>query len=89
MHKAIMAIARSREVLTNRIHLTFETLQGHPIIIRAPIEDEYLASIQPNDQVCFWRDRYGCHHLVRRQSWRSLWPFPRKPKYHFPTEVSR
>jgi hypothetical protein len=74
MNKAILAIACSREVLTNRIHLTFETLQGHPIIIRAPIEDEYLAGIQPNDRVCFWRDRYGCHHLIRRRVLRFLWP---------------
>jgi hypothetical protein len=76
MHRSISAIARSREVVCNgtRVHVTFETLQGHPVVICAPIEDRYLAHIQPNDRVFFQRDRYGCHHLVRRRLLRFLWP---------------
>jgi hypothetical protein len=90
MHSTIAAIARSREVVSNgtRVHLTFETLQGHPVVIRAPIEDGYLAHIQPNDRVFFQRDRYGCHHLVRRRSLRVLWPFAQKFKPQATSKLS-
>jgi hypothetical protein len=90
MHRSIAAIARSREVVGNgtRVHLTFETLQGHPVVIRAPIEDPYLAQIQLNDRVFFQRDRYGCHHLVRRRSLRFLWPFAQKPTRQATRELS-
>jgi hypothetical protein len=70
MSRLIAAVVQNKQVLTTslgtRVHLTFQTIDGHHIIIRAPIEDGYLANIEPLDQVSFQRDRQGCHHLQRR-----------------------
>ncbi len=70
MSRSVAAVVQSKQVLTTalgtRVQLTFQTIDGHNIIIRAPIEDRYLANIEALDQVSFQRDRQGCHHLQRR-----------------------
>jgi hypothetical protein len=77
MRRSIAAIVQDKQVLTTslgtRIHLTFQTTTGHNVVIRAPIEDQYLASIEPLDRVYFQRDRQGCHHLQRRNQPVTIW----------------
>jgi hypothetical protein len=74
MSRLISAIVQDRRVvqtaLGTRVHVSFKTVDGHAITIRAPIEDCYLAKIEILDRVFFQRDRQGCHHL-QCQSWRT------------------
>lgn len=70
MSRLIAATVQDKIVLATatgqRVHLTFETIDGHNIVIRAPIEDCYLSKIELLDRVFFQRDRQGCHHLQRQ-----------------------
>ena len=70
MSRLISAIVQDKQVLQTalglRVHLSFKTIDGQNIAIRAPIEDCYLANIELLDRVFFQRDRYGCHHLQRQ-----------------------
>lgn len=70
MSRLISAIVQDKQVLQTalgtRVHLSFKTVDGHEIAIRAPIEDCYLSKIDLLDRVFFQRDRQGCHHLQRQ-----------------------
>jgi hypothetical protein len=70
MSRLISAIVQDKQVLQTalgtRVHLSFKTVDGHEIAIRAPIEDCYLSKIELLDRVFFQRDRQGCHHLQRQ-----------------------
>jgi hypothetical protein len=81
MKRTVAAVVQEKQFVATsmgqRVHLIFRTVDDHNIIIRAPIEDEYLANIDPNARVYFWRDRQGYHHLKRQSRspvafWRSL-----------------
>jgi hypothetical protein len=76
MNRSISAVVLTKQNLATpageRIQLTFKTKEGHSITIRSPVEDRYLAAMQPQDQVYFHRDRQGHHHLERRLSWQGL-----------------
>jgi hypothetical protein len=73
MSKLVTAIVQDIQVLNtelgNRLHLTFKTMDGCKIIIRAPVDDHYLTSIELLDRVLFRRDRRGCHHLQPQNRW--------------------
>jgi hypothetical protein len=83
MKRTITAILQDKKIVATaigqRVHLTFQTIDGRNVIIRAPIEDTYLANIDLQAQVYFWRDTRGCHHLDRQRVsftafWQSLFP---------------
>jgi hypothetical protein len=73
MLKLITAIMQDKQVIHTatgaRLNLTFCTIDGHQIVIRAPVDDHYLISIEPLDRVSFRRDWRGCHHLQRQNRW--------------------
>ena len=73
MSRLITAVVQDKQVMSTgtgtRLFLTFQTTDGHQVIIRAPIEDQYLAKIEPFDQVWFQQDRHGCHHIQRKTPW--------------------
>jgi hypothetical protein len=73
MSKLIAAVAQDKQVIHTssgtRLNLTFCTIDGHQVVIRAPLDDHYLMSVEPLDRVSFRRDRHGCHHLQRQNRW--------------------
>jgi hypothetical protein len=70
MSRLISAVVQDKQFLQTalgaRLHLSFKTIDGHDIAIRAPIEDCYLSKVELLDRVFFQRDRQGCHHLQRQ-----------------------
>jgi hypothetical protein len=90
MSRLISATVQDKQVLETplgyRVHLSFRTIDGHDIAIRAPVEDRYLANIELLDRVFFQRDRYGCHHLQRQSFGKMLKSvFSHRPSY--PTKL--
>lgn len=77
MSKLIAAVAQDKQVVytatETRLNLTFCTIDGHRVVIRAPADDHYLMSIEPLDRVSFRRDRRGCHHLQPQNRWLVSW----------------
>jgi hypothetical protein len=85
MNRSIAAVVLTKQNLATpvgeKIQLTFKTKEGHGITIRSPIEDQYLAAMQPQDQVYFHRDRRGYHHLERPPFWQELLRWDKLPFY--------
>ena len=77
MSKLITAVAQNKQVVYTateaRLSMTFCTIDGHQVVIRAPANDHYLMSIEPFDRVYFRRDRRGCHHLQHQNRWLISW----------------
>ncbi len=73
MSNLITAVAQNKQVIQTstgaRLNLTFCTIDGHQVVIRAPVDDHYLMNIELLDRVSFRRDRRGCHHLQRQNRW--------------------
>jgi hypothetical protein len=85
MNRSVSAVVLTKQNLVTpageRLQLTFETKEGRSITIRSPLEDIYLANLQPQDRVFFHRDYRGCHHLDRQPSWNGLFRWSKLPSY--------
>jgi hypothetical protein len=73
MSNLITAVVQDKQVIHTaagaRLNLTFSTVDGHQVVIRAPIDNHYLMSLELLDRVSFRRDLRGCHHLQHQNRW--------------------